>query len=46
MARTLTRKDYIISIVTGVAIAVASLFIRYASHRIENKQEVRLLGKS
>lgn len=44
MGQTLTKKDYIIAVVTGLAIAIASLVIRYASHKIENKQEVRMLG--
>ena len=46
MSPTLKRKDYLIALVTGVAIAVASLIITYTSRRIENSQDVRLLGKS
>ena len=46
MSSTLQRKDYLVAIVTGVAIAVASLLITYASRRIENTQEVKLLGQS
>ena len=43
MSQSLTRKDYTIALVTGVAFAVATLCVRYVSIRIENKQEVRLL---
>ena len=42
---TLTKKDYVMAAITGVAIAFASLLITYANRRIENNQAVTLLDK-
>jgi len=44
--KTLTRTDWLIALTTGVAIMFATLAIRYATNKINSKQEVRLLGQS